>query len=968
VTRIYVSSTFSDLKEYRERVQQVLRSLGHEDISMENYVASEDRPLDKCRSDVANSDLYLGIVAWRYGYIPVGFSQSITELEYLQAIASGKDCLIFLVDEKAPWPRSLMDRDDTNVQLFRDHLVQAHTVSFFSTLDDLQTKVSLAVSKWDKENYHEANNQQVFQQYERVYRSQVVNRHGYIVPSIVDSQRRKIPLDSLYVTPQFTSITENVASTKESKLILFDSFVNNIHRTVLLGNPGAGKSTLANKLCLDLASRDGNDSSIIPVLVTVRDYGVERKSLSRSILDFIKLKANSDYQIRPPDHIFEHWLQNGLVLIIFDGLDELLDTTDREAITSDIEAFCRLYPLIHVLVTSREVGYREAPLDRSIFGVFKIADFDDSQVSEYVQKWFNFEMKDQETGDEGKAQPFLEELVFVPKDVKTNPLMLATLCAIYRGEGYIPRNRPEIYEHCSRLLFEKRDRERHIKYNLPFEEHVRPTIAYLAHWIYEDVTLQSGVVERKLIRKATEFLLAKRFDDIDEAESAAQKFVEFCTGRAWVFTDTGTTKEGERLYQFTHRAFLEYFTALHLVRTHATAKELLDVLQQRIAKREWDVVAQLAFQKKAQDVDGAADDLLMTLVTQSELALEQEAINILIFVAECLAFMVPRATTIRALLDASFKRGLPVASAAIEEEGIEEIYKESPFYDNDNFFRSILFPLGIATAENLPIITANLESLLVPLIQSGTDYNALIAAEIGLNLSALVRRNWQNDHPDNVERLFADISRKIMDNCSEHLLGKLCPQYIRPALDLYYAGRVNIRQLVDWHGTQILFEQHYYVAISSIYDQEVAPGLLSDLCRGDLGQKMKQEYLDQIQLLGQILLHEPTPWAIVDVEDTWMMGGCHEELPPFNGDLAFGVFIILAFLHERWYEVHHQYLTIKDFETTFPERFHWIFVMRLGQLQVDDDLLHAEINRFQFSPEQRLFVEKWANQGIGVIN
>ena len=48
---------------------------------METYVAEPRRPVDKCLNDVAACDLYIGVFAWRYGYVPSGFTQSITELD-----------------------------------------------------------------------------------------------------------------------------------------------------------------------------------------------------------------------------------------------------------------------------------------------------------------------------------------------------------------------------------------------------------------------------------------------------------------------------------------------------------------------------------------------------------------------------------------------------------------------------------------------------------------------------------------------------------------------------------------------------------------------------------------------------------------------------------------------------------------------------------------------------------------------
>jgi len=70
MAKVYISSTFTDLRAHREAVYKILRKLGHDVISMEDYVAADQRPLAKCLDDVAACAVYVGIFAWRYGYIP----------------------------------------------------------------------------------------------------------------------------------------------------------------------------------------------------------------------------------------------------------------------------------------------------------------------------------------------------------------------------------------------------------------------------------------------------------------------------------------------------------------------------------------------------------------------------------------------------------------------------------------------------------------------------------------------------------------------------------------------------------------------------------------------------------------------------------------------------------------------------------------------------------------------------------
>jgi len=449
-----------------------------------------------------------------------------------------------------------------------------------------------------------------FIKFEESYRRQVADRHQYIVPPNFD-KTRKIPIDEVYVCPSFLTIPNKKG--EESETLDLSKFLAAAYRAVLLGNPGGGKSTFSLKFCHDLAAdyakRLFSGRQVTPILVILRDYGAKKKTKTCSILEFIEATAKSNYQVPPPQGAFEYMLLNGRSVVVFDGLDELLDTSHRQEISCDIESFCNLYPSVPMLVTSREVGYEQAPLDRSKFDVFRLSPFSNQQVREYVGKWFATETDLILEQRERRTKTFVEESEIV-SDLRANPLMLALMCNIYRGENYIPRNRPDVYEKCALMLFDRWDKSRGINVHLPFEVHVRPTMMYLAHWIYDDEALQGGVTENKLIFKATEYLCPRRFEDRDEAERAARGFIEFCRGRAWVFTETGTTKDGERLYQFTHRTFLEYFCAGHLARMHETTNKLWAVLRYRIAKREWDVVAQLTFQIKNKNSEGAGDRLL----------------------------------------------------------------------------------------------------------------------------------------------------------------------------------------------------------------------------------------------------------------------------------------------------------------------------------------------------------------------
>ncbi|MFJ5261379.1 DUF4062 domain-containing protein [Streptomyces sp. NPDC088387] len=151
--RVYLSSTVSDLKDYREAVLSALRRLPLDVVAMEDYAAYDERPVQKCLDDVASCDLYIGIFAFRYGFVPdIGplnpDGRSITELEYRRAGEAGRERLIFLVKEDALWPVDTVDGatgSGDSIKRLRTQLMHDHGVGWFGNPHQLVTEVMSAV-------------------------------------------------------------------------------------------------------------------------------------------------------------------------------------------------------------------------------------------------------------------------------------------------------------------------------------------------------------------------------------------------------------------------------------------------------------------------------------------------------------------------------------------------------------------------------------------------------------------------------------------------------------------------------------------------------------------------------------------------------------------------------------------------------------------------------------------------------
>ena len=102
--RVYISSTFEDLREERQAVARALRRLGYSAAGMEDYVASPRPPLTRCLEDVRGCKYFIGLYAWRLGDRPPGDARSFTQLEYDEARRNGIPCLLFLLVSAPSWP------------------------------------------------------------------------------------------------------------------------------------------------------------------------------------------------------------------------------------------------------------------------------------------------------------------------------------------------------------------------------------------------------------------------------------------------------------------------------------------------------------------------------------------------------------------------------------------------------------------------------------------------------------------------------------------------------------------------------------------------------------------------------------------------------------------------------------------------------------------------------------------------
>jgi hypothetical protein len=151
--KIFVSSTYVDLKDVRRRVGDWLSGVFDVGLVVMETIGSDAAPPDIISvRRVSECDLFVGLYAHRYGSIDPVTGKSITELELdeaRQSFSSGslRDILLYVVPETVSW---LSEHRDATPEAIagRKRLREkaaTHTHTSFQTTDELPDKLLFSV-------------------------------------------------------------------------------------------------------------------------------------------------------------------------------------------------------------------------------------------------------------------------------------------------------------------------------------------------------------------------------------------------------------------------------------------------------------------------------------------------------------------------------------------------------------------------------------------------------------------------------------------------------------------------------------------------------------------------------------------------------------------------------------------------------------------------------------------------------
>ena len=358
---------------------------------------------------------------------------------------------------------------------------------------------------------------------------------------------------------------------------------DSLRQLVILGDPGSGKSTLLRYLALDWARIENTQERYtrpLPLLIELRQYNDWQCDSGK---DFVRYLHGASNWHRLNQHTLDYLLkQPGRVILMLDGLDEVILPRQRESVLNDIKRFSNQYKTTRVILTSRVVGYKPAPLRDAKFRHFMLQDLNHGQIDEFLDHWHKVTFDD--ATDAKQKQERLSKAIKNSKAIAMlagNPLLL-TMMAILNRNQELPRDRAELYEQASRVLLQQWDTERALQRDEALSGEIdlrakRAILRKLAHHMQtSEKGLAGNIIDGESLSRLIEDYLRKELG-FQKARAAANALVAELRERNFILCHLGADN-----YGFVHRTFLEYFCAADIVHRFQVEQQLSEAALQEL--------------------------------------------------------------------------------------------------------------------------------------------------------------------------------------------------------------------------------------------------------------------------------------------------------------------------------------------------------------------------------------------------
>lgn len=159
---------------------------------------------------------------------------------------------------------------------------------------------------------------------------------------------------------------------------IIDLFVDMDRALLILGGPGAGKTTTLLSLARDCGRRAESDPfAPVPVIFNLASWANRQASLFDWLVDELVAK----YQI--PRQVGSRWLEDDVLILLLDGFDEV-PMSERRACAEAINNFREEHGLTGLVVCSRTAEYMAAGTRLKLGGAILLEPLTLAQIDHYV--------------------------------------------------------------------------------------------------------------------------------------------------------------------------------------------------------------------------------------------------------------------------------------------------------------------------------------------------------------------------------------------------------------------------------------------------------------------------------------------------------------------------------------------------------------------------------------------------------
>ena len=398
---------------------------------------------------------------------------------------------------------------------------------------------------------------------------------------------------------------------------------------ILLGDPGAGKTTFVKFLALAVATGQGEALGLgtrLPVILPISAYATALAAGDIPLISFVARYYHDRGVELPLEPMLERAFEQGGVLLFLDGLDEVRELERRHLVVERVRDFYCFYRRAgnKFVLTSRIVGYREVRPAAEGLAECTLVDFDEPEIESFVDKWTA--AVERAAGGETRtaaleARRERDELLAAVRrnpgvrSLASNPLLLTILALMKRQGVSLPERRVHLYETYVETLLKHWNLARSLGGRSGRDLDLVETLKILpplALWMHRTSPGVGLVREKDLLRELERIYQERKHED---PPGAARHFLEDVREHTALLLD-----RGGRQYGFIHLTFQEYLAAVALAQKGQREIEaVVDALAQHVGEAPWHEVTLLTigYLGVIQQRDEAASAVLEELIRRA---------------------------------------------------------------------------------------------------------------------------------------------------------------------------------------------------------------------------------------------------------------------------------------------------------------------------------------------------------------